>query len=304
MTSPRDPGWTTARLGRLDGVRAVVTGASNGVGLETARTLAEHGAHVVLAVRNADLGRQRANEIGGSTEVRRLDLADLAATHAFAADLDGEIDLLINNAGVFPHRHELTQDGFELALGTNFLGAYALTALLLPQVTGRIVNVASNSHIAARIDRRDPHLRQHWSAPRAYANSKLAQLAWTLDLERRLREGGSHVAALAAEPGWAASNISSKPGLGALHLVAQRIGLAFGHDTATASRSTLVAATEPLPGGAYVGFDGARGLRGRVALIGRSAQASDPRAGRWFAAFAARETGIEMPIATPSRQPR
>lgn len=282
---------------RLDGVRAVVTGASNGVGLETARALAAHGADVVLAVRNVDLGHRRAAEFGGPSTVRRLDLADLASVRAFADDLDGDLDLLVNNAGVFPHRHELTADGSELALGTNFLGAYALTALLLPQITGRVVNVASNSHTAARFDRDDPHLHQRWSAPRTYANSKLALLAWTLDLDRRLRESGSPVRALASEPGWAASNISNKPGLEALHPIAQRIGLVVGHDTATAARSTLFAATEPLPGGAFVGFDGVRGLRGRVALIGRSAQASDPRAGRWFSALAERETGIAMPIA-------
>ena len=304
MSSRTYPGWTPARLGRLDGVRAVVTGASNGVGLETARELARCGADVVLAVHDTALGRRRADEIGGRTEVRRLDLADLASVRAFAADLDGEIDLLINNAGVFPLRQERTTDGFELTLGTNFLGPYALTALLLPQVTGRVVNVASNSHTAARFDRSDPHLRRRWSGPRAYANSKLAMLAWTLDLDRGLREADRSVVALASEPGWAASNISNKPGLGALHTLARGAGLAFGHDSATAARSTLVAATEPLPGGAYVGFDGARGLRGRVALIGRSAQASDPRAGRWFTAFAADQTGVAMPIGAGARPPR
>ena len=116
MSSRTYPGWTPARLGRLDGVRAVVTGASNGVGLETARELARCGADVVLAVRDTALGRRRADEIGGRTEVRRLDLADLASVRAFAADLDGEIDLLINNAGVFPLRQERTTDGFGVGM--------------------------------------------------------------------------------------------------------------------------------------------------------------------------------------------
>lgn len=303
MSSRTYPGWTPARLGRLDGVRAVVTGASNGVGLETARELARCGADVVLAVRDTALGRRRADEIGGRTEVRRLDLADLASVRAFAADLDGEIDLLINNAGVFPLRQERTTDGFELTLGTNFLGPYALTALLLPQVTGRVVNVASNSHTAARFDR---STRTCAGAGRALAPMRTA--SWRCWRGRSTSIAGCGRPTvpwwLASEPGWAASNISNKPGLGALHTLARGAGLAFGHDSATAARSTLVAATEPLPGGAYVGFDGARGLRGRVALIGRSAQASDPRAGRWFTAFAADQTGVAMPIGAGARPPR
>ncbi|WP_420113746.1 SDR family NAD(P)-dependent oxidoreductase [Pseudactinotalea sp.] len=288
------PGWTADRLPRLDGTRVVVTGASNGVGLETARALAGAGAHVLLAVRDPALGRRRAAEIGGSCEVVELDLADLASVRACAEAITDPIDVLVNNAGVYPLRREDTADGFELALGTNVLGPYALTALLLPRITDRVVNVASNSHKAATIDRADPHLRRRWSGPRAYAGSKLALLAWTLDLDRRLRESGSPVRALAAEPGWAASNISNKPGLGAVHRIAQRVALTIGNDLPTAARSTLFAVAEPMPGGAYVGFDGVGTFRGRVALIGRSAEASDPRVGAWFTAFAARETGVTV----------
>lgn len=294
-----DAGWTAARLPRLDGTRAIVTGATNGVGLETARALADAGAHVVLAVRDVDRGRQRSSEIGGSTEVRRLDLADLDSIRAFADQLTDPVDLLVNNAGVYPLRHEQTVDGFELALGTNFLGPFALTSLLLPRLTGRVVNVASNSHKAARFDRSDPHQRHGWSGPRAYASSKLALLAWTLDLQRRLSESGSGVQALACDPGWAASNISNKPGLGLVHRAAQRLALTIGNDLVTAARSSLFAATEPIPGGSYVGFDGVGTFRGRVALIGRSADASDPRVGAWFTAFGERETGVAAAAGAP-----
>lgn len=275
---------------RMEGARAVVTGATNGVGLETARALAAAGAHVVLAVRNPTLGEQRRTEIGGSTEVRHLDLGDLGSVRAFAADLDGDLDLLVNNAGMFPLRHERTADGFEIAMATNALGPYALTELLLPQVRGRVVNVTSHGHKAARLDPADPHLRRGWSAPRAYAGSKLVIMGWTLDLDRRLRDTGSPVRVLACDPGWAASNLSNKPGLGALHRVAQGAAHLVGHDNATAARSTLAAAVDDLPSGSYVGFDGVAGLRGAVALVGRSAQASDPRFASWAAAFARRET--------------
>jgi NAD(P)-dependent dehydrogenase (short-subunit alcohol dehydrogenase family) len=292
----RDEGWTEDRLPQLDGLRVVVTGATNGVGLETARALAARGARVVLAVRDTGLGAQRAHQIGGRCEVRRLDLTDLASIRGFADDLDGEIDVLVNNAGVFPLRRQRTVDGFELAMATNALGPFALTALLLPRITGRVVNVASNSHKAARLDPRDLHLERGWTGPRAYANSKLALLGWTLDLDRRVREAGRPVQVLACEPGWAASNISNKPGLAAAHRLALGAARLLGHDTATAARSTLFAVSEPLPGGSYVGFDGRGGLRGRVSLIGRSAAASDPRFARHIMAALARETGIDLPI--------
>lgn len=295
--SRRDAGWTAARMPRLDGRRAIVTGASNGVGLETARALAAAGAHVVLAVRNPGLGRQRAAQIEGSTEVGVLDLADLASVRAFADTVTEPVDLLINNAGVAPLRHERTVDGFEVTLGTNFLGPYALTSLLLPRITGRVVNVCSGSHRVGRLDPDDLHLESGWRGPRAYGSSKLALLAWTLDLDRALRSSGSPVRALAADPGWAASNISNKPGLAVAHSAALALARVVGHDTTSAARSSLVAATEALPGGAYVGFDGRGGHRGRVALIGRSATASDPTFCRWVSQMAAAETGIAPDLA-------
>lgn len=274
----------------MPGTRVVVTGATNGVGLETARALAHVGAHVILAVRDVERGERRAAEIGGSTEVVHLDLADLTSVRDCADRITEPVDVLVNNAGVYPLRHERTADGFELALGTNFLGPYALTELLLPRIKGRVVNVASGSHKAARFDRTDPHSERGWNGPRAYANSKLAMLAWSLDLDRRLRDAGSPVRAIAVDPGWAASNISNKPGLGVAHTIAQRVALTIGNDLPTAARSTLFAIAEPVPGGAFVGFDGVGTIRGRVALIGRSAQASDPRVGAWFSELAARET--------------
>lgn len=289
-------GWSARPLPRLDGSRVLVTGATNGVGLETARALAAMGAHVILGARDAALGRRRLAEIGGSSEIVRLDLADLASVRACADSVAGSLDFLVNNAGVVPLRRELTRDGFELALGTNFLGPYALTAHLLPRLRERIVNVASHAHRAARFEQHDVHLVRGWSGPRAYANSKLAMLAWTLDLEQRLRAAGSGVRAIAVDPGWAASNISNKPGLGLVHRVALAVAGLVGHTPSAAAGSTLFAVSEPVPGGAFVGFDGLGGMRGRVTLVGRSALASDPAVGRWFSDLGARETGVACAV--------
>ena len=133
MTLP----WTPSRLGNLTGKRIVVTGATNGVGLGTARALTKAGAHVILAVRNTELGEQRATEIGGSTTVARVDLADLSSVRAFAQSIDDDIDILINNAGALTERRTDTIDGFEMTLGTNLLGPFALTNLLLPRCVRR-----------------------------------------------------------------------------------------------------------------------------------------------------------------------
>ena len=138
--------WTPSRLGNLSGQRVVVTGATNGVGLGTARALTRAGAHVVLAVRNTDLGAQRADEIGGSTSVVKLDLADMSSVRTFSDRLDGDVDILINNAGALTQHRTETVDGFEMTLGTNLLGPFALTNLIYPHVRSKIINVGSDAH--------------------------------------------------------------------------------------------------------------------------------------------------------------
>ena len=138
--------WTPIPLGNLTGKTVIVTGASNGVGLGTSRALAKAGAHVILAVRNTALGEQRAAEMGGSTSVVKLDLADLSSVRAFPDLIDGQVDILINNAGTLTDRRIDTVDGFEMTLGTNLLGPFALTNLLLPRVRSQIINVGSDAH--------------------------------------------------------------------------------------------------------------------------------------------------------------
>ena len=286
------------RLTALAGRRVVVTGATNGLGMATARALAQAGLRVVLAVRDTDLGMQRADQFGGDCEVLPLDLADLSSVRAFADTLDGPIDYLINNAGVFPHQHRRTTDGFELGIGTNFLGPFALTNLLLPRIERRIVSVASDAHRGAKsIDPDDLDLtRSRWSPPRAYARSKLAVMLWGLELDRRLRTSGSPVSAMLTTPGWVASNISNKPHLGMAHKVVQGAAARFANDVDAGAQTTLYCLTHPIAPGSYVGVDGIWALRGEPVLFGRSTAACDFESAARLWVKAETLTGIPCPI--------
>jgi len=157
MTSSK---WTASDLPDLTGRSAVVTGANSGLGLVTARALAGAGARVVLAVRNTSRGEQAAATIPAGAEVRRLDLADLASIREFAAGWDGDLDILVNNAGVMAVPQQRTKDGFELQLGTNHLGHFALTNLLLAQITDHVVTVSSIAHRTGKIRLEDPNFEQ------------------------------------------------------------------------------------------------------------------------------------------------
>lgn len=289
--------WSPSRLGIVQGKRIVVSGATNGIGFATARALASAGAEVVLAVRNPELGAQRAAEMGGKTDVREVDLSDQSSVRAFAENFDGDIDVLINNAGAVPQRRSETVDGFESAIGTNFLGPFALTNLLLPRVREQVILVGSNAHRAATIDPDDLHLRQaKWHIASAYGRSKLAVMLWGLELDRRLRTGGSTLTSMLTDPGWAASNISNKPRMGALHKVVQAAANRFANDIDAGAAPTLYCLTEPIPPGSYVSVDGVRALRGVPVLHGRSTVACDYElAGRLWAA-AEKETGTSYPL--------
>ena len=265
------------RLSTLAGRTAIVTGATHGLGMATARALAGAGLRVVLAVRDVELGARRAREFGGDCEVMRLDLADLTSVRSFADTLEGPVDYLINNAGVFPHQHRRTADGFELGIGTNFLGPFALTNLLLPRIRRQVVSVASDAHRGARsLDLDDLDLtRTRWTPPRAYARSKLAVMLWGLELDRRLRTAGSPVSAMLTTPGWVASNISNKPRLGFAHKVVQGAATRLANDVDAGAQTTLYCLTELIGPGSYVGVDGIWALRGKPVLFGRSSAACD-----------------------------
>ncbi len=292
--------WTPDRLGDLSGQRIIVTGATNGVGLGTARALAAAGAHVILAVRNTELGAQRAAEIGGSTSVIRLDLADLSSVRAFPDALDGDVDVLVNNAGAVSQHHRDTVDGFEMTIGTNLLGPFALTNLLLPRVRSTIVNVGSDAHKSATLRLDDMHLRHtRWNAMGAYSRSKLAVMLWGLELDRRLRAAGSPVVAQLTHPGWVASNLSNvsdAPLMSLFHRGVQAVGGLLANDLDAGAAPTLYCLSEPIPPGSYVGIDGTFGLRGGPVLVGRSAVACDYELAAQIVAFAERETGTTLSL--------
>jgi NAD(P)-dependent dehydrogenase (short-subunit alcohol dehydrogenase family) len=194
----------------LSGRTAVVTGASSGLGEVTARELARAGARVVLAVRNRPKGEQAASTMPGTTEVRTLDVSDLASVRAFAAAWAGELEILINNAGIMAVPETRTGDGFEPHLGTNYLEPFALTNLLLPHLTGGVITVSSIYHARGRINLADLNYeRRPYRAAQAYNDSKLADLMFTLELQRRLTAAGSPVRSLAAHPGLSRTSLLS-----------------------------------------------------------------------------------------------
>ena len=295
--SAAGPTWTTARIPSLAGKTIIVTGANSGIGLEAARVFAEKGAHVVFAVRDPKKGRDAAATVAGSTEVRQLDLADLGSVREFAKGWSGGIHVLVNNAGVMvpPFRH--TKDGFELQFGVNHLGHFALTNLLLPHITGRVVTVASSAHRSGRIDFDDLNwaTRRYGAGSGAYEQSKLANLLFTLELQRRLEASGSRVIATAAHPGMTATNLmssSESPVMTVLAKVAVRL---FAQDAVTGATPTLFAATEPVPGGSYAGPGNRLELSGPPVLVGRSDAAADVVAAARLWDASEELTGVRYP---------
>ncbi|MGW3728162.1 oxidoreductase [Streptomyces sp. NPDC000851] len=295
--------WNVTHLPDLTGRTAVVTGANSGIGLTAADALARAGAHVVFAVRDPERGRGAAASVNGSTEVRRLDLADLSSVREFAEAWQGRpLSLLINNAGVMMLPRQRTRDGFEMQFGTNHLGHFALTNLLLPHITDRVVTVSSAAHRwgDARIQFDDLNLTSGYNPRRAYAQSKLANLLFTLELQRRLAESGSAVRALAAHPGYAATNLQSHAGNPVMRAFMKFGNRFFAQDDKAGALPTLYAAVQDLPGAGYVGPDGLGEMRGAPTLVGRSAAASDPAAARRLWTVSEELTGVSFPLGAAS----
>ncbi|MFB7719912.1 oxidoreductase [Nocardia sp. NPDC056100] len=287
--------WTAQDLPRMDGRTVVVTGANSGLGLVTSRELARAGARVVLAVRDTERGAAAAREIGGVTEVRELDLADLGSIREFARRWSEPIDVLINNAGIMMVPEGRTADGFERQFGTNHLGHFALTALLLPHLTDRVVTVSSQAHRRGHIDLADLNWKTRpYSPSGAYGQSKLANLLFTLELQRRLTAAGSSLRAVAAHPGWAATNLQNHT-QNPIADFAMSVGNKLIAQNATAGAlPTLFAATQDLPPAAYIGPDGFYEYRGYPTLVGRSHAASNPELAQQLWQQSEKLTGITL----------
>jgi NAD(P)-dependent dehydrogenase (short-subunit alcohol dehydrogenase family) len=292
--------WTTKDLPRLDGRTFVITGANSGIGLAAARALGGAGARLVLAVRDVSRGEEAAASIPGGAAVRPLDLADLASVRAFADAWEGPIDVLINNAGVMAVPEGRTKDGFELQIGTNHLGHFALTNLLLPHVQDRVVTVSSGAHRAGSIRLDDLNWeRGSYHRWRAYGQSKLANLLFAAELQRRLDAARSSVRSLAAHPGYAATNLQSRT-----ENIVQNLVMAIGNRVIAQSEEmgalpTLYAATQDLPGDGYVGPDGFQEQRGHPKLVGRAGAARDEETARRLWELSEKLTGVAFPL-TPA----
>ena len=283
---------STAALPDMTGRTVVVTGASSGIGLATARALAAAGARVVLAVRDVAKGARAASTVPGEAVVRSLDLAALGSVRRFAEDWQEPIDVLVNNAGVSVRTLQRTRDGFEMQFGTNHLGPFALTNLLLPQITGRVVSLSSQAERMGRLDLGDANWeRRPYTESRAYAASKLADVLFTAELQRRLSAAGSPVTAAAAHPGLVATNMTGQT-TGLTRAMA-RLFAQSPHDGAL---PVLLAATGDIPGDSFTGPMRFMHMRGGAQLITRSKQAADPAlAGRLWK-LSEEMTGVTFPL--------
>jgi NAD(P)-dependent dehydrogenase (short-subunit alcohol dehydrogenase family) len=287
--------WTAADIPDQTGRTFVITGANSGIGLSAAKALAGKGARVVLAVRNTAKGEEAAKTIDGETEVRRLDLADLASVRAFAEATHGDIDVLINNAGVMNVPLQHTADGFEMQIGTNHLGHFALTNLLLPRITDRVVTIASGAHRYGKIRLDDLNWEQGYKRHQAYGQAKLANVLFMAELQRRLDEDGSSVRSVGAHPGWAATNLQSRSGSRVEDALMSAGNRLFAQTGAMGAEPTLFAATQDVPGNSYAGPDGRFEMRGHPALVSRSKAATDEQTARELWALSERLTGVSFP---------
>jgi NAD(P)-dependent dehydrogenase (short-subunit alcohol dehydrogenase family) len=297
--------WTSDDVPGQHGRLAVVTGANTGLGFQTAQVLAAHGASVVLAVRDTEKGKAAAARIAGTAPgaditVQPLDLTSLESIHAAAAELRARhprIDLLINNAGVMFPPMQTTRDGFELQLGTNHLGHFALTGLLLQQMLpvpgSRVVTVSSLAHrIRARINFGDLQSERSYSRVAAYSQSKLANLMFTYELHRRLSAAGTTIA-VAAHPGLAGTELTRNTPAIAAFLYARLLS----QTPAMGALPTLRAATDPgVLGGQYYGPGGFLGARGYPELAESSRQSHDTAIQRRLWTVSEQLTGVTFPV--------
>ena len=302
--------WTEKDVPDESGRVAIVTGSNTGLGYDTARVLAARGARVVMAVRDTAKGDAAAARIrelskGAEVTVHELDLGSLASVRAAAAELAAahpRIDLLINNAGVMYPPKQNTADGFELQFGTNHLGHFALTGLLLKNLLGvdgsRVVAVASIAHnIRAKIDFADLQWEtRRYDRVASYGQSKLANLMFTYDLQRRLAAAKAKTIAVAAHPGVAATElVRHVPGAG-LPGVSWLSGRLL-NTSELGALPTLRAATDPaVRGGQYYGPDGFRELRGYPKLVTSSAQSHDTAAQERLWTVSEELTGVTYPV--------
>jgi NAD(P)-dependent dehydrogenase (short-subunit alcohol dehydrogenase family) len=305
------PGWTAADIPDLSGRAAIVTGANSGLGRSTAWELARHGADVIIACRDTQKGEEAATRIrddvpDAALRVEQLDLANLDSVRSFADGLsEASVDLLINNAGVMAPPRRLTKDGFESQFGTNHLGHFALTGLLVGRLLAspepRVVTLSSTAHRIGRINFSDLQGERRYIAWLAYGQSKLANLMFALELQRRASEAGTALKSMAAHPGYAATNLQfAAPRLPDRMVMAVTNRL-VAQSAEMGALPTLYAATAPdLPGGTFVGPDGFMEQRGHPKIVTGAGRAYDEDASRRLWETSEQLTGVHYEFTTPA----
>ncbi|TMG71133.1 MAG: SDR family NAD(P)-dependent oxidoreductase [Chloroflexi bacterium] len=305
--------WTAEQIPNQQGRTAIVTGANSGLGFIVARELARAGAHVIVATRDAGRGATAISEIkaahpAANVDLAQLDLANLSSVRDFAQGFLGagiRLDLLVNNAGVMAVPHRLTPDGFELQFGTNHLGHFALTGLLMPafnrQPGSRIVTVSSNNHKAGQMRFDDLQGEQRYSRWGAYAQSKLSNLLFALELDRRLKAAGLPMISVAAHPGYSATNLQLNVMPRQLRFLARVANAAMAQSAEVGALPLLYAATYPdLPGGSYVGPDGPAEMRGYPTLVQPSDRAINVEDARRLWQISEKLTGVRYEELEPT----
>ena len=296
-------GWSAADIPDLTGKTAIVTGANSGIGLETARELARKGAQVVLGCRNEQKGGVavddiRKNDAGARVELLPLDLADLGSVEGFAADF-GErherLDLLCKNGGVMVPPLGWTKNGLETQFGTNHLGHFALTSRLLPKLLAapeaRVVSVSSTAHRAGRIDFDNLDGKKRYSAVAFYGQSKLANLLFTRELQRRFEAAGVNAMALAAHPGWTATNLQANAPF------VRFLNPLLSQAPPDGALPTLFAATaQGVAGGEYYGPSRMFEMWGAPKLAGKSGRARDDEVAGRLWAVSEELTGVRFAV--------
>ena len=291
--------WTADDITDQSGKTAVVTGANSGLGASIARELARAGADVVLAVRNTAKGDEVASEIGDHARVEQLDLADLASVRGFAERLaEPKLDLLVNNAGVMAPPRRLTADGFESQIGTNHLGHFALTGLLLPKLLAapapRVVTQASGAHRAMRINFDNLQGDRRYNNWLAYGQSKLANLLFAFELQRRA--ANTTLTSVAAHPGYAATNLQTAGPARLWERLGGQLGnVVIAQSAEEGALPALYAATAPdIAGGSFVGPDGFLELRGHPRLVTAAGRAYDEQTARRLWELSEELTGVRF----------
>jgi NAD(P)-dependent dehydrogenase (short-subunit alcohol dehydrogenase family) len=306
--------WTARDISSQTGRIVVVTGANSGLGKSIARELARAGASVTIAVRNTDKGKHAAADIrrevaSADISVQRLDLADLASVRSFSEAFGAEhdhLDVLVNNAGIMAPPRRLTADGFESQIGTNHLGHFALTGLLLPTLLAapapRVVTMSSEAHWIGKMRFDDLQFERGYNNWRAYGQSKLANLMFCFELARRAAEADTALTSVAAHPGYAATNLQFA---GPAHWY-ERAFMAVGNKVIAQSADmgalpALYAATVPdLPSGSFVGPDGLLGGRGHPHVVSAAAKAYDGESWNRLWELSEQLTGVTYEFTAPA----